>query len=80
MEATRTYYKSETQDGGGTSAQGVATLISETTVNMGDEIRSEQDSMKRGKIKKVWASSHDLLWSTGIQASWSRVPVTSPSH
>src|SRR5712672_2474226 len=86
MEGTRTYYDSEntgqnarrheTSRGGGTSVQGGSNpLVSETTVNTDDEI-SEVRQYETRQDQELWAGSHDLPRSTGIQASRSRVPVT----
>ena len=61
---------------GRTSAQGGSNpLISKTTVNTEDEI-SEARQYEARRDQEVWAGSHDLPRSTGIQASRSRVPVT----
>src|SRR5712672_4853039 len=61
---------------GRTSAQGGSNpLISKTGTNTEDEISKTRQYETR-RDQEVWASSHDLSWSTGIQASRSREPVT----
>src|SRR5712672_4300410 len=61
---------------GRTSAQGGSNpLISETSTNTEDEISKTRQYETR-RDQEVWAGSHDLPWSTGIQASRSREPVT----
>jgi len=52
--------------------------MSETTANIEDEI-SETRQYEMRRDREVWAGSHDLPRSTGIQASQSREPVTALS-
>src|SRR6267154_1583978 len=51
--------------------------MSETTANTRDEI-SETRQYETRRDREVWAGSHNLPRSTGIQASRSREPVTFP--